>query len=48
MATLTPEAQEIFGATYKVPEEIWLKVHFTTRKQPGCRPRIPQALPPPH
>jgi len=29
MATLTPEAQEIFGATYKSPEEIWLKVHFT-------------------
>ncbi|MEA2908151.1 MAG: hypothetical protein QOJ15_232 [Bradyrhizobium sp.] len=29
MATFTPEAQRIFGATYKVPEEIWLKVHFT-------------------
>jgi len=29
MAALTPEAQRIFGATYKVPEEIWLKVHFT-------------------
>src|SRR3979411_2087121 len=29
MATLTPEAQQIFGATYKVLEEIWLKVHFT-------------------
>ena len=29
MATLTPEAQQIFGATYKAPEEIWLKVHFT-------------------
>src|SRR3989442_6049320 len=29
MAPLTPEAQQIFGATYKVPEEIWLKVHFT-------------------
>jgi pimeloyl-ACP methyl ester carboxylesterase len=29
MATLTPEAQQIFGATHKVPEEIWLKVHFT-------------------
>src|SRR6266478_1990176 len=29
MATLTPEAQQIFSATYKVPEEIWLKVHFT-------------------
>ena len=29
MATLTPEAKEIFGATYQVPEELWLKVHFT-------------------
>jgi pimeloyl-ACP methyl ester carboxylesterase len=29
MASLTPEAQQIFGATYKAPEEIWLKVHFT-------------------
>jgi pimeloyl-ACP methyl ester carboxylesterase len=29
MAALTPEAQRIFGATYKVPEEIWLKVHFS-------------------
>ena len=29
MATLTPEAQEIFGATYAVPEHLWLNVHFT-------------------
>ncbi len=29
MATLTPEAQEIFAGTYEVPDEIWLKVHFT-------------------
>lgn len=29
MATLTPEAQAIFGASYSVAEEIWLKVHFT-------------------
>jgi pimeloyl-ACP methyl ester carboxylesterase len=29
MATLTPEAQEIFGSTYDVPEELWLHVHFT-------------------
>src|SRR6201989_3687997 len=28
MASLTPEAQRIFGATYKKSEEIWLKVHF--------------------
>src|SRR6202048_4675438 len=39
MATLTPEAQQIFGATYNVPEEIWLKVHFTdseARKAAGA------------
>jgi len=29
MATLTPEAQRIFGATYDPPDELWLKVHFT-------------------
>jgi pimeloyl-ACP methyl ester carboxylesterase len=29
MASLTPEAQEIFRATYEKPEELWLKVHFT-------------------
>jgi pimeloyl-ACP methyl ester carboxylesterase len=29
MATLTPEAQQIFGGTYSPPEELWLKVHFT-------------------
>src|SRR5258708_3598261 len=29
MATLTPEAQQIFGATYDPPDEIWLRVHFT-------------------
>ena len=29
MATLTPEAQEIFGATYDPPEHVWLRVHFT-------------------
>jgi pimeloyl-ACP methyl ester carboxylesterase len=29
MATLTPEAQRIFGATYDVPDEIWLAVHST-------------------
>src|SRR5437879_9908804 len=29
MATLTPAAQQIFGATYKVPAELWVKVHFT-------------------
>src|SRR5712692_1077904 len=29
MATLTPEAQKIFDATYDPPDELWLKVHFT-------------------
>ena len=29
MATLTPEAQEIFGASYSPPENLWLRVHFT-------------------
>jgi pimeloyl-ACP methyl ester carboxylesterase len=29
MQSLTPEAMEIFGATYEVPEELWLKVFFT-------------------
>jgi pimeloyl-ACP methyl ester carboxylesterase len=29
MATLTPEAQEIFGATYDEPDHLWLRVHFS-------------------
>src|ERR1700704_1536432 len=29
MAALTPEAQEIFGATYDEPDRLWLRVHFT-------------------
>jgi pimeloyl-ACP methyl ester carboxylesterase len=29
MATLTPEAQTIFGATYDDPDHLWLHVHFT-------------------
>src|SRR5229473_2790679 len=29
MAALTPEAQEIFGATYDDPDHLWLRVHFT-------------------
>ena len=28
MATLTPEAQRIFGATYADPDDVWLSVHF--------------------
>jgi pimeloyl-ACP methyl ester carboxylesterase len=29
MAALTPEAQQIFGAIYADPDDIWLSVHFT-------------------
>ena len=33
MASLTPEAQEIFGAKYDPPDELWLRVFFTPSKQ---------------
>ena len=42
MASLTPEAQQIFGATYEEPDHLWLAVHFTksTRgSKPGGWPR---------
>jgi len=29
VATLTPEAQKIIGATYDDPDHLWLRVHFT-------------------
>jgi pimeloyl-ACP methyl ester carboxylesterase len=29
MASLTPEAQQIFGASYEDPDHLWLAVHFT-------------------
>jgi pimeloyl-ACP methyl ester carboxylesterase len=29
MQSLTPEAQEIFGAAYDNPEDVWLRVHFS-------------------
>jgi pimeloyl-ACP methyl ester carboxylesterase len=29
MASLTPEAEKIFGATYDPPENLWLSVFFT-------------------
>lgn len=29
MATLTPEAAEVFGATYEHPDDVWLGVFFT-------------------
>jgi pimeloyl-ACP methyl ester carboxylesterase len=38
MATLTSEAQEIFGATYEEPDHLWLRVHFS-------RPRSGAKLP---
>ncbi|HMI58027.1 MAG TPA: alpha/beta hydrolase [Gemmatimonadaceae bacterium] len=33
MASLTPEAQEIFGAKYDPKDELWLRVFFTPSKQ---------------
>jgi pimeloyl-ACP methyl ester carboxylesterase len=33
MASLTPEAQEIFGARYFPADELWLRVFFTPSKQ---------------
>jgi pimeloyl-ACP methyl ester carboxylesterase len=33
MATLTPEAQQIFGASYEKPDHLWLRVHFTTSEK---------------
>jgi pimeloyl-ACP methyl ester carboxylesterase len=32
IASLTPEAQQIFGATYQEPDQLWLAVHFTKSK----------------
>jgi pimeloyl-ACP methyl ester carboxylesterase len=29
MSSLTPEAQDIFGATYAQPDDLWLRVHFS-------------------
>ncbi|WP_408437849.1 alpha/beta fold hydrolase [Paraburkholderia caffeinilytica] len=29
MESLTPEAQDIFGATYAEPDDLWLRVHFS-------------------
>src|SRR6266404_6896237 len=33
MASLTPEAQKIFGAKYEPADELWLRVFFTPSKQ---------------
>lgn len=49
MATLTPEAQQIFGATYKGARRDLAESPFHRfGSQPGRRPRIPEALRPPH
>jgi pimeloyl-ACP methyl ester carboxylesterase len=29
MGSLTPQAQEIFGASYEKPDHLWLRVHFS-------------------
>src|SRR4030081_206489 len=39
MATLTPEAQEIFGAAYDDPDHLWLRVHFTRSAKGRARGR---------
>ncbi len=33
MATLTPEAQEIFGTSYDDPDHLWLHVHFRPSRE---------------
>jgi NAD(P)-dependent dehydrogenase (short-subunit alcohol dehydrogenase family)/pimeloyl-ACP methyl ester carboxylesterase len=33
MASLTPEAQRIFGATYENPDDLWLGVFFTSSER---------------
>jgi pimeloyl-ACP methyl ester carboxylesterase len=38
MVSLTPEAQEIFGATYDEPDHLWLRVFFTLSRP--ARPRV--------
>jgi pimeloyl-ACP methyl ester carboxylesterase len=40
MATLTPEAQEIFGATYDEPDHLWLRVHFTKSEKSQAAGRV--------
>src|SRR5690242_11913927 len=44
MATLTLEAQEIFGAVYRPP--LASSALHAIREEPSCGPRVPQALPP--
>jgi len=40
MATLTPEAQAIFGGTYENPDDVWLKVHFTPSQASQAAGRV--------
>lgn len=39
MATLTPVAQAIFGATYTEPDELWAHVFFTDSEQSQVKAR---------
>jgi pimeloyl-ACP methyl ester carboxylesterase len=38
-ATLPPEAQEIFGASYDEPDQLWLRVHFQAIREKSGRRR---------
>ena len=44
MATLTPEAQAVFGAKYANPDEVWLGgLLHADRGEPSCRPGVFEA-----
>jgi hypothetical protein len=46
MDTGTPEGKEFFGATYNNPDDLWLRVQFTSSEASQARGReIHQALP---
>ena len=46
MATLTPEAQAVFGATYANPGELWLGVFFTPTEASQAAGRAFRGSPP--
>ena len=47
MASLTPEAQRIFGASYAEPDQLWQHVHFdATETSQAAGAALPEALPP--
>ena len=47
MATLTLEAQAVFGVTYANPDELWLGVFFTpTEASHSCWPGVSEAVSP--